>query len=905
MSNLKVNLIVKNGPGEIVGVTELDLIDGKVEFNGISFTEAGEYTISAVPSNKNYETLEFNINVLPEPDIIPQENEATNEEIPEPSGSRPIISQIDKPSINLEPITLDTTGDNILTEDIKTAIGFTPFLWYNGYQIQENYIKRLELYYEDYVPKISVSFIDSMDILKTPRYAPTVNTRIELFMSSNSDFLKSIHLRFKIEESQISRKNTYIIRGTLDLKDFYNIGYSSYEGTSFNVLRKLTSEYELGFNSNINNTVDSMTWRRTGVLTKDFIDNIIKHSYISDESYIIGYIDFYWCFNYVDIEKEWDRDISNDLGINTTGFGGVGSEEDSKKLVSLELTNDPSFNGSNLFFSSFKINNNSTSLINREGNYTISKVYDRTNKQFLKFDIDSISKEKGDNLILKESGESRDNNYRSSYRGKIDMSNVHSNYIYAYEQNLRNYKSMMNVTMDIQLPNINYNLYRFQKIKINFINLSTNTVNPNRIDERLTGEWMIVDIRISWKRGRLLQLIKVTRKDLGKIKEEIENQVTTNPEVNNSEINDNPIEVGINAPLNDSFRVGSSYNFISSDNIEYNLLVIDLDGDSNIIVDITGNGVTNTNIVFSVLSEDKIINSTFGELKLKSGNNGFNFGDLRENLSELDQQYIESPFMGEDEIFTIDIDGEVDTNQEYLNYIKSGSSEPEPTPPGDYIIPENKKPNIDTIIKYMKEGGIINKYTQASILAIVSKETNFTPRDESSYSNTSSSRIKKIFSVFKDYTIEQIDVIKQDEKQFFDIIYGGRYGNNASEGWKYRGRGFNQLTFKGNYQKTSQRLGVDLVQNPDNLNNIDIASRALVQYFQDRFKKITEESKLRYNTSGDLNDFTDLQDAAKAIYHANAGWGKSMSTIEADSTGGRRKALSRVSSFYDYIVQNS
>jgi hypothetical protein len=37
--------------------------------------------------------------------------------------------------------------------------------------------------------------------------------------------------------------------GTLDIKDFYKISFKSYRGTSFEALKKMSTE--LGFNSNI------------------------------------------------------------------------------------------------------------------------------------------------------------------------------------------------------------------------------------------------------------------------------------------------------------------------------------------------------------------------------------------------------------------------------------------------------------------------------------------------------------------------------------------------------------------------------------------------------------------------------------------------------------------------------
>jgi putative chitinase len=49
-------------------------------------------------------------------------------------------------------------------------------------------------------------------------------------------------------------------------------------------------------------------------------------------------------------------------------------------------------------------------------------------------------------------------------------------------------------------------------------------------------------------------------------------------------------------------------------------------------------------------------------------------------------------------------------------------------------------------------------------------------------------------------------------------VYGNRYGNGteaSGDGWKYRGRGCLQLTFKGNYSLLSKDFGVDFVKSPE------------------------------------------------------------------------------------------
>lgn len=60
-------------------------------------------------------------------------------------------------------------------------------------------------------------------------------------------------------------------------------------------------------------------------------------------------------------------------------------------------------------------------------------------------------------------------------------------------------------------------------------------------------------------------------------------------------------------------------------------------------------------------------------------------------------------------------------------------------------------------------------------------------------------------------------------------VYGGRFGNTEpDDGWRYRGRGFSQITFKDNYEWASELTGVNLVANPELASDPEIASKVLI-----------------------------------------------------------------------------
>jgi putative chitinase len=93
-------------------------------------------------------------------------------------------------------------------------------------------------------------------------------------------------------------------------------------------------------------------------------------------------------------------------------------------------------------------------------------------------------------------------------------------------------------------------------------------------------------------------------------------------------------------------------------------------------------------------------------------------------------------------------------------------------------------------------------------------------------------------------------------------IRGGGGNTKEGDGWKYRGRGFNQITFKDNYEIYSKDLKVDLVNDPDLLLNPVIAAKAAVSYFINAFK----------SKDIDPNNFKNVDDAIKMYTAANAGW---------------------------------
>lgn len=82
--------------------------------------------------------------------------------------------------------------------------------------------------------------------------------------------------------------------------------------------------------------------------------------------------------------------------------------------------------------------------------------------------------------------------------------------------------------------------------------------------------------------------------------------------------------------------------------------------------------------------------------------------------------------------------------------------------------------------------------------------------------NYSADGLKKIFGKY--FPGDLANQYARNPEKITSRVYGGRMGNgdeSTKEGYKFRGRGYIQLTGKSNYQSFTGIIGEDLVSNPD------------------------------------------------------------------------------------------
>jgi predicted chitinase len=218
-----------------------------------------------------------------------------------------------------------------------------------------------------------------------------------------------------------------------------------------------------------------------------------------------------------------------------------------------------------------------------------------------------------------------------------------------------------------------------------------------------------------------------------------------------------------------------------------------------------------------------------------------------------------------------------------------------------------QKSRASMIASELKKLGITNKYVVAGILAVVSKESDFNRLKELGYQNTDNSRIKAIFgSRVASLSDAQLTALKKDYNKFFEAVYGGAWGakslgnDKVGDGAKYVGRGYNQLTGKGNYKLIGTNIGVDLVNNPQLMETPAVAAKAIASYFKTNIDRLIKNGtfKARYMIDN-LDKVSNAKTGVDIAYDINAGSAKQK---YGDTTGGYKTASARVGDFVDSIT---
>ena len=213
-----------------------------------------------------------------------------------------------------------------------------------------------------------------------------------------------------------------------------------------------------------------------------------------------------------------------------------------------------------------------------------------------------------------------------------------------------------------------------------------------------------------------------------------------------------------------------------------------------------------------------------------------------------------------------------------------------------------KQQNIKILNDTLQKNGFTDQNIRAAIIGIIGNETGWTPSMEESYYRTGFPRMREMFTSRVDgheAEIESWKKLSQDEfdKNFWELVYGYQTKVGASLGntttgdaSKYRGGGFNGITGKGEYQKMQDLYNayksanpdsvkdlpnIDIVSNPEQINDPKIASEICALYFLSGIQSGLFKQKYPDVTPQGPND---RDKAVMAVANVNAGLGNNMNS---------------------------
>lgn len=448
-----------------------------------------------------------------------------------------MITQKIKPSkdkLKIEDVQIGLKNNSVDVAKFKDNIAQSlPVVYYYGIQLQQNNIKKLIVDSNKFMPLCYVCYVDANSLMHDVGF-PTDNAKLTIVLPSTHDALANIFMDFKIQKYNVELlRNSNIKKihmwGICNTENLLISEYKSYEKkSSYDLMKETASNAGLGLMSNVESSSDVMTWLNPGQSYHEFLQDVAKKSWVGESGYIWSFVDLFYNLNYIDVEKALSDEIKDIKWINTTIFNVSAPNKISKSVDTIEttpyLTNEISQLGSNIYFTGEKILNQSTDISLKRGYLRNVNFYDIdgnwTDKAgaYKKYALDTITSSGNQNNAVYLKGEpgSTDfynKNVKNHYLDKIDTKNMYPDFLWAKMQNSENLYDLQKIAMQITLPMPNFNIRRFEKIKLVFFN-SNQGVTNSVTNTKLNGEWLVTGIKFEWDGGALHQFVNIVKREL-------------------------------------------------------------------------------------------------------------------------------------------------------------------------------------------------------------------------------------------------------------------------------------------------------------------------------------------------------------------------------------------------------
>lgn len=374
-----------------------------------------------------------------------------------------------------------------------------PYIMLNGKEIMHTVIGRFEIDCIGFLPKLfmTMSLVSTKaDFFK--RVFPRAGDIISIFLRSPNDNIKPIRNDYQVVTVDYAGANYpgdigegfLRITARLYVPGFYTQRSFSVEGTSYEVLKKMAEELELGFATNIDSTEDSMKWMTVGNY-ETFINNVTKHAWQNEESFFTSFIDFYYNLNFININKQFTYAPDGQPGVISDIDLRVPSENITyeKEMKVFALTNNFETMSFNNFIASFNIINNASLITYKEGVIKDFSLYDYSTRTVVIDTVQPLSTaDAPQNVVPIHLNASTGVQRKREWLGmqySSPIGNVHKNYSFSEMLNSFNLMEIEKIMLEATLLNPNLFVHKGQRVPVILFNYGDNLDTITTTDPKL------------------------------------------------------------------------------------------------------------------------------------------------------------------------------------------------------------------------------------------------------------------------------------------------------------------------------------------------------------------------------------------------------------------------------------
>lgn len=397
------------------------------------------------------------------------------------------ILVLDDPTIELEELSVDdyeSGTDNqesfVANNSVRSnTASLSPIIKINDFVINATYLQEFELDCTGFIPECTVTFYDTSDQFTESNYPKDGDfMKVYIGTGGKEETWKPIRIDFRIMDIDPFYENgtrAFTISGEMEIPEFDLEKCEVFKDkTSFDACREIAKNLKLGFSSNIQGTDDSQIWINNYGARGRFINKIVSHAYMDENSFITAFIDPYYYLNFVECNA-----IVNDADNDGRGVGEldhikyitdcVNADPEFKNTEENEapdfITNSNYFSTSNIGIIWYGQINKCGSITDTFGKKLYTRYWDDNEEEYrVEFITPFISE--GSNL--KQMTQSDDNEESvKEHTKKLVMraqtENMHKNYNYAEICNMMNLKEIDKYGLNVTLAGFNPQITRFQK----------------------------------------------------------------------------------------------------------------------------------------------------------------------------------------------------------------------------------------------------------------------------------------------------------------------------------------------------------------------------------------------------------------------------------------------------------